>query len=69
MAMTQRGDNLRLQKSQSSSSVTMALPITYDDPDPEQVRGFRRRLRAGPERLGPHAVRAATVKRSIRGCE
>jgi hypothetical protein len=30
----------RIQKSQSSSSVTTALPITYEDPEPEKKSWF-----------------------------
>jgi Phage integrase family len=35
-----RAADLPFQKSQSSSSVTTALPITYDDPEPEKKSWF-----------------------------
>src|SRR6202012_696584 len=41
----------RFQKSQSSSSVTTALPITYDDPDPEKKSWFSSALGERADRI------------------
>jgi hypothetical protein len=43
--------DLRIQKSQSSSSVTTALPITYDDPDPEKKSWFSSALGDSADRI------------------
>jgi hypothetical protein len=34
------GDGVDIQKFQSSSSVLTALPMTYDEPDPEKKSWF-----------------------------
>ena len=39
------------QKSQSSSSVTTALPITYDEPDPEKKSWFSSAFGESAERI------------------
>src|SRR6478735_4997000 len=39
------------QKSQSSSSVASALPITYDDPDPEKKSWFSSALGESADRI------------------
>src|SRR5271163_1040893 len=43
--------DLGIQKSQSSSSVTTAFPITYDDPDPEKKSWFSSALGDNAERI------------------
>ena len=43
--------DLGIQKFQSSSSVTTALPITYDDPEPEKKSWFSSALGDNAERI------------------
>src|SRR6516225_2842642 len=43
--------DLRTQKSQSSSSVTTALPITYDEPEPEKKSWFSSALGDSADRM------------------
>jgi integrase len=47
----EQGADLRVQKSQSSSSVLTALPITYDEPEPEKKSWFSSALGESADRI------------------
>jgi site-specific recombinase XerD len=50
-AAEDQAPDLGLQKSQSSSSVTTALPITYDEPEPEKKSWFSSALGDSADRI------------------